>query len=163
MDALGQSNDSTKKSVQNKLFPVLSMFAEWSRQFYGYLAPTTSMQFSTIRDIIFSFDSNEGLYNDGNISFIEQVFEENIAREADLKAAMTCSPDMILNENRARSSMKSSIMNLKHMVEKSYRRADNTSVDSSPPLSEHIELRGFLPLAIPYEVCSIFPPVSHLL
>lgn len=88
-------------------------------------------------------------------------------------SVISASPDLLRSENRARSSMRVTFADMTVAVGKLFKETGSTSnspsktisAPSSPekipssdeemmsPLSEHIELRGYLPLAKAYEVC----------
>lgn len=142
------------KPALNRLLPALSVFCDWASAHSNYLlTPSSSSSFSS-----------EGHTNSPSVSAPQQsaVYASSTSFYA--------STDLLRQEARMRTEMRSSLSSLVSILEKDmdrnrgmnqpdYRGGSDDDHDDGPDqgkvrvhfLREHVELRGFLPLATRYE------------
>lgn len=144
-----------EKSVQSNLIASLSIFCDWARNFKNYVSPHTSTMLNC-KDSLFSFDMDVPPQAK---DFIKKMLDENITNWTDTEVSIARNTDVSLSENRARSSMKSSITHAAaSLFDLDQQHFDSSEDESliSPSMREHVELRGYLPLKLQYEVCLCF-------
>eukprot|EP00602_Paraphysomonas_sp_CaronLab_P008505 CAMPEP_0185027480 /NCGR_PEP_ID=MMETSP1103-20130426/12565_1 /TAXON_ID=36769 /ORGANISM="Paraphysomonas bandaiensis, Strain Caron Lab Isolate" /LENGTH=965 /DNA_ID=CAMNT_0027561495 /DNA_START=178 /DNA_END=3072 /DNA_ORIENTATION=+ len=109
----------------------------------------------------------------GNLNFLHSISNHSYSVQGGEVATVAlpkpenASPELIRSENRARSSMRVTLADMKTSLS-NWNKKEDTSDHSSveevpPPLAEHIELRGYLPLARQYEVFFDSIPLPTLL
>ena len=118
---------------------MLGVFAEWN----GFCTAYLSQPLPPPPNLDLLFGQREGS-DDTDIPYLNLVY---------------ASADLLRTESRFRSSMRSAVSHLEPVIASSSGSASTgtrriySEAVGLIPLGEHIELRGFLPLANVYEVC----------
>ena len=122
------------------LLPILSIFAEWLTVHQPFLLTVEK-------------GSSEGEEEES------AALSSSAGAPMSVRSAIAANADTSRAETRARSSLRSALSALKDPVEICIRAhagpsgSESKKVDvRGKPLREHIELRGFIPLAAQYEV-----------
>jgi hypothetical protein len=170
------SSDKAKRSVGQKLLPMLSVFADWASHHSVYLQSKDTGDLNTNT----SSNNNVVLSSPEEDLAIPAVFRETLEQlpatitanatnsstdakyandviltEADWKNKYLVDREEVRNEVRIRSTMKAALSMMKEDLEKyAQGRTDDvlSTVKPGMVLREHAELRGYLPVIHSSEV-----------